>query len=151
SFWIRGISTFGANKEPLVLVDGVERSLNNIEPEVIESFNILKDATATAVYGVRGANGVVMITTKRGNEGRPQIDIKAEQGISGATMLPDFVSGATYAELYNEGKVLRGEVPFYSEEAIQKYRDQSEPYLYPSVDWMGQLIKDWSTNRRINM
>src|SRR5699024_8444637 len=151
SFWIRGVSTFGAGKEPLILVDGVERSLNNIEPEAIESFSILKDATATAVYGVRGANGVVMITTKRGKKGKPNIDIKAEQGVSGPTMLPDFVDGATYAELYNEGKTVRGEDPYYSEEAIQKYRDQSEPYLYPSVDWMNALIKDWSTNRRVNM
>src|SRR5699024_1492554 len=89
--------------------------------------------------------------TKRGKKGKPNIDIKAEQGVSGPTMLPDFVDGATYAELYNEGKTVRGEDPYYSEEAIQKYRDQSEPYLYPSVDWMNALIKDWSTNRRVNM
>lgn len=80
-FWIRGISTFGANKTPLILVDGVERSLDLLDPEEIESFSLLKDATATALYGVRGANGVVLIKTKRGTEGKPKISIKMEAGI----------------------------------------------------------------------
>lgn len=78
-FSIRGISTFGANKTPLILVDGVERSLDLLDPEEIESFSLLKDATATALYGVRGANGVVLIKTKRGSEGKPKISIKNER------------------------------------------------------------------------
>ena len=88
-FWIRGISSFGAGTTPLVLVDGIERSLSNISPEEIESFSVLKDATATAVYGVRGANGVILVQTKRGQIGKPRIQIKADYGFSAPTMLPE--------------------------------------------------------------
>ena len=82
NFWIRGISTFGGNRNPLILVDGVERSLDNMDPEEIESFSILKDAAASAVYGVRGANGVILINTKRGKVGKPQVTHDLEQSVT---------------------------------------------------------------------
>ena len=101
-FYIRGISTFGANRNPLVLVDGIERDLDLVDPEDIESFSVLKDATATAVYGVRGANGVVLITTRSGIEGRPRVNLRVEKGFTGPTKLPKMVNSAQFAELYNE-------------------------------------------------
>jgi TonB-dependent SusC/RagA subfamily outer membrane receptor len=90
-FWVRGISTFGAGASPLVLVDGVERPINNIEPEEIESFSVLKDASATAVYGIRGANGVILVTTRRGTNDKPSISFKYETGSNSPTMLPQMV------------------------------------------------------------
>ena len=101
-FYIRGISTFGANKNPLVLVDGIERSLDLVDPEDIASFSILKDATATAVYGVRGANGVILISTRKGADGAPRINVKAEMGILGPSKMPKMANSAQFAEMYNE-------------------------------------------------
>lgn len=153
-FWIRGVGTFGAGaRTPLVMVDGIERSLDNIEPEDIEEFSVLKDAAATAIYGVRGANGAILITTKKGSDSKPDINFKYERGVMGATQLPDFINGAEYAALYNEayttvnpGKPLR-----YTQEDIQKYADGSEPYIYPNVDWMDTCLKDWTSNQRFQM
>lgn len=144
-FWIRGISTFGANKTPLILVDGVERSLDLLDPEEIESFSLLKDATATALYGVRGANGVVLIKTKRGAEGKPKISIKMEAGIVQPTKIPKMANSVDYATLYNEMKGY----DYYSPEIIQKYRDGSDPDLYPSVDWIDAVFKPYTTNQRV--
>lgn len=101
-FWIRGISTFGAGgSSPLVLVDGVERSLNDIDPAEIESFSVLKDASASAMYGVRGANGVIIINTKRGSVAKPSIDFRFEQAITKPTKLPEFIGAAEYMTLLN--------------------------------------------------
>jgi len=153
SFWIRGISTFGAGKDPLVLVDGIERPLNNIEPEEIASFSILKDASATAVYGVRGANGVVLVTTKRGSNQKPVVNFKYEKGLVSAVKLPKFLDGPTYLELFNEANLATNpnfQTP-YPKEVIQKYRDGSDPYLYPNVTWLNYLMKDWSNNQRANL
>ena len=100
-FWIRGISTFGANQDPLVLVDGVERSMTNISPEEIESVSILKDASATAVYGVRAANGVVLITTKRGKSGKPVIEIDGSYAFQTPTNIPDFLNATQWREFAN--------------------------------------------------
>lgn len=144
-FWIRGISTFGANKTPLILVDGVERSLDLLDPEEIESFSLLKDATATALYGVRGANGVVLIKTKRGVEGKPRISIKMEAGIVQPTKIPRMANSEDYATLYNEMKGY----DYYSPEIVQKYRDGSDPDLYPSVDWIDAVFKPYTTNQRV--
>ena len=102
TFWIRGISTFTGNRNPLVLVDGIERPMNNVDPLEIESFSILKDASATAVYGVRGANGVVLITTKRGFDGPAKIDVRYEQGFSYATKRPSYLDAYNRSMLFNE-------------------------------------------------
>ena len=144
-FWIRGISTFGANKTPLILVDGVERSLDLLDPEEIESFSLLKDATATALYGVRGANGVVLIKTKRGSEGKPKVSIKMEAGIVSPTKVPEMADAVDYANLYNDMIGYKR----YTDEEIQKYRDGSDPDLYPNVDWLGEVFKSHTYNQRV--
>ncbi|MDP4184624.1 MAG: TonB-dependent receptor [Bacteroidota bacterium] len=151
-FWIRGVSTFNASSQnALVLVDGVERDLNNVDPLDIESFSILKDATATAVYGVRGANGVVLINTKKGKSGKPQIQVQAEYGITSQTQLPKFINGVDYMNLYNEVLRNEGRDPVYSQEDIEKTKTQVDPDLYPNVNWMKTLFNDFSTSQRANM
>ena len=104
NFWIRGIASFSGTQEPLVLVDGIERDLNNIDPAEIESFSVLKDASASAMYGVRGANGVIVINTKRGKIGAPTVNFHVEQSISQPTQLPEFIGATDYMELLNEIK-----------------------------------------------
>lgn len=151
NFWVRGISTFGENKNPLILVDGVERSLDLLDPEDIESFSILKDATATAVYGVRGANGVIIVNTRRGKEGQPSVNVKIQSGILTPTKLPQMANSATWANMYNIARTSRGAAPLYTAEEIEKYRTQSDPYLYPSVDWLDELMKDYTTAQRVNL
>ena len=145
-FWIRGISSFGAGTTPLVLVDGIERSLSNISPEEIESFSVLKDATATAVYGVRGANGVILVQTKRGQIGKPRIQIKADYGFSAPTMLPEFVDGAKYmASQFSSGKDM------YTQAAIDATRNGTDPDLYPNVNWLKTITKDHVPNGRVSL
>ncbi len=144
-FWIRGISTFGANGNPLVLVDGVERSLDLVEAEEIESFSILKDATATAVYGVRGANGVILITTKRGEEGKPHVSVKAEAGVLQPTKVPKMANSVEYAQMYNE---LKG-YDYYSADEIEKYATLYDPDLYPNVNWLKTIFKDYTYNQHV--
>ncbi|MGQ1788176.1 SusC/RagA family TonB-linked outer membrane protein [Saccharicrinis sp. GN24d3] len=145
-FYIRGISTFGANKTPLVLIDGIERDIDLVDPEDIASFSILKDATATAVYGVRGANGVVLITTRKGEEGKPKISVRSETGFVSPTQMPEMVNSHQFAELYNEAS----ESEFYSPEVMEKYKDGSDPDLYPNVDWIKTLYKGVARNKRTN-
>ena len=102
NFWIRGIASFSGNQNPLVLVDGIERDLNNIDPAEIESFSVLKDASASAMYGVRGANGVIVINTKRGKIGAPQVNFRVEHSITEPTKLPEFIGAADYMQLLND-------------------------------------------------
>lgn len=150
-FWIRGINTINGTKTPLVLVDGVERSLDLVDSEDIESFSILKDAAATAIYGVRGANGVILITTRTGYQGAPKISIRAEAGVVQPTKIPRFVNSVQFADLYNEvfAAENNGELKYLPEE-IQKYRDGSDPDLYPNVNWIDELFKDVSFNQRVS-
>lgn len=149
-FWIRGINTFGENKTPLVLVDGVERSLHDISPDEIESFSILKDATATAVYGVRGANGVILIQTPKGQIGKPRISVRGEYGISEPTQLPKFVGGAKYMEVINAARILSGLEPSYTPEAIENTRRQIDPDFYPDINWMDMVTNDFAHNQRVS-
>lgn len=147
SFWIRGISTFGSNKTPLVLVDGIERDLDLVDIEDIKEFSILKDAAATAVYGVRGANGVVLITTRGGIVGKPQISIKFEAGMVQPTKIPDMADAIQFAEMYNAAAGYE----VYSQKDIQMFRDGSDPDLHPNIDWVKKLYKDYSFNQRVNI
>ena len=147
TFWIRGISTFGSSTTPLVLVDGIERDLDLVDIEDIKDFSILKDAAATAIYGVRGANGVILITTREGIVGKPQINIRFEAGMVQPTKVPDMLDAVQFAELWNAAA--GSEV--YTPELIQKYRDGSDPDLYPNVDWVDYLYKDLSFNERVNV
>lgn len=148
--WIRGISTF-SNSKPLILVDGVERLFNNIDPEDIESFSILKDASATAVYGVKGANGVVLITTKQGVKGKPKIRMEYNKGMAQFTKTPEFADGVTYMQMANEALTTRGLAPMYTEDAIHKTFTQEDPYLYPNVNWKKLIFNDVGQNQRLNM
>src|SRR5699024_2797310 len=110
--WIRGISTFSQGlSEPLVLVDGTPRKMSNVDPEDIESFTVLKDAAATAVYGVRGANGVVIIKTKSGTAGKPKFNFRYYEGLTQFTTLPEFADGITYMQMSNEALTNRGAAP----------------------------------------
>lgn len=147
-FWIRGISTFGDSKTPLVLVDGVERDMSFLNPEEIESVSILKDASATAVYGVRAANGVVLVTTRKGKaQNKPSIEFKMEYGLSFLTRLPELVDGADYMKLYNEAA---GE-EIFSSEKIRNTVDKVDPYIYPNVNWFDEIFKKTSNNRNISL
>lgn len=141
-FWIRGISTFGANSSALVLVDGIERDFNEINVEDIESFSVLKDASATAIYGQRGANGVILITTKRGKEGKVNINFKTEYGISSSAYERKFVDAETYAALANEARMTRYQDPIYGENELEIIKYGLDPDLYPNVDWQKLMLKD---------
>lgn len=147
TFWIRGISTFGSNKTPLVLVDGIERDLDLVDIEDIKEFSILKDAAATAVYGVRGANGVVLVTTRGGIVGKPQINIKFEAGMVQPTKIPDMADAIQFAEMYNAAAGYE----VYSRKDIEMYRNGSDPDLHPNIDWVKKLYKNYSFNQRVNI
>ncbi len=138
--YVRGIATWG-NQNPLILIDGVERDLNQINSQEVESFTILKDASATAVYGARGANGVILITTKRGNVGKPSVTFRTETALLTALRRPEYIDAYSYASLMNEARVYNGEAPRWTEEELMKYKDGSEPYLYPNVNWMDEVVK----------
>ena len=154
SFYIRGISTFGSSNSPLIILDGVEvlsNMLNNMPPESIESFSVLKDATATALYGSRGANGVMIITTKNGRDSEKMtINLRAEFGASAPTRVPKVADGITYMETFNEARTTRGEKPYYSNEKIMGTKLGLDPYVYPNVDWYDMLFKDCTFNQNFN-
>ena len=140
-FWIRGMSTFGAKSGALILVDGVERSFNEIPVEDIESFSVLKDASATAIYGQRGANGVVLITTKRGEKGKVKINVKAGFDWNTPVKVPEYVSGYDWARLANEALVGRYENPLYTNEELDIIQHGLDPDLYPNIDWRDLMLK----------
>ncbi|WP_081852617.1 TonB-dependent receptor [Prevotella sp. 10(H)] len=151
-FWIRGISTFQNNsRSPLILVDGIERTLDDMDPAEIESFSVLKDAAASAVYGVRGANGVILINTKRGNIGKPTVNVHFEQGFTKPVKLPKYIGSADYLSLVDEIRADNGEAPLYGPELIAKYRDRVDPELYPDVNWVDAISKDHASNHRANI
>ena len=140
-FWIRGIGTFGANASALVLIDGLEGDINAIDPSDIESFSVLKDASATAVYGVRGANGVVLITTKRGKMDKVKITGRASLTLSHLKRLPDYVGAYDYATLANEARAVRGEEPLYNSVEMDIIRQKLDPDLYPDVNWQDEVVR----------
>lgn len=150
-FWIRGISTFGAGSGALVLVDGFERSMNELNIEDIATFTVLKDASATAIYGSRGANGVVLITTKRGKEGKAHINAKLETSYNMRTRTPEFVDGVTYARMMNEAYTTRNREAAYSEDDIHLIASGLDPDIYPNVDWMGMLLRKGAPTYRATL
>ncbi len=173
--WIRGISTLtNRNEGPLILVDGIERSFNNLDPEDIASVTILKDAASTAVYGVRGGNGVVIITTKPGIVSKPRFSVDFYQGVTQLTKVPDLVDGIGYMNAVNEAyhNTFGKDKSYYSQQYITNTEvanglpspgitdEQRQTllsdrtvnkYLYPNVDWMKELYHDYGWNRRVNM
>lgn len=150
-FWIRGMSTFGANSSALVLVDGFERNLDEINIEDVESFSVLKDASATAIYGSKGANGVILVNTKRGKSGKINITAKVETMYSQLTQVPDFVDGVRYAEMANEARITRNQEVLYQPDEIGLMRMGLDPDLYPNVDWISQLLKDGAMTYRASL
>lgn len=157
-FFIRGVSTFGGRATPLILLDDVEIAtgdLDNIPAETIESFSILKDASATAIYGARGANGVMLITTKKGQENsKTRINITLENSFNKPMNFPEFVDGATWMEMYNEAELTRNKSirqGRYSRQQIEGTRYGLNPYVYPDVNWGDLIFKDFATNQRANI
>ncbi|HBG40849.1 MAG TPA: SusC/RagA family TonB-linked outer membrane protein [Porphyromonadaceae bacterium] len=139
-FWIRGISTFGANSSALVLIDGLEGNLNSIDPADVESFSILKDASATAVYGVRGANGVVLVNTKRGFTGKLKINARVNYTIAKLQKMPNYMHAYDYARLANEARVVREDEPLYTERDMQTIQYGLDKDLFPDVDWQKEIV-----------
>lgn len=152
---IRGTGTLNDNS-PLVIIDGVPRSqLSRLNPEDIESISVLKDASA-AIYGARAANGVILVTTKRGAKGKADFTFTSKYALSSPTKVPDMLDAATYAEVYNEGVFYRAGrnpnyIPQYSADAIRKYRDGSDPVLYPNTNWVDEVLKPNSYQQNMNL
>jgi TonB-linked SusC/RagA family outer membrane protein len=155
SFWIRGISTFAGNTSPLIFIDGIEVSsgdMNALPPEVIEGFSVLKDATATALYGARGANGVMLITTRQGrNMERAKINIRLEGQMTAPTQIVELADGVSYMELFNEARKTRGADPVFETGKIDNTRLGKDPLVFPNVDWQKMLFKKVSYNQTVNM
>lgn len=154
---IRGVGTFAGSQDPLIMVDGIESTTyNNIDPNEIESLTILKDASATAVYGVRGANGVILITTKRGEVGKPKITLSTNGAMSNFPFLRESMNSYEYATSFNKAKAYDSYVtgnytPKFTDEQIQLYKDHSDPVFYPDMDWYNYMLKDYSYQTQSNL
>ncbi|WP_211657601.1 TonB-dependent receptor [Parapedobacter composti] len=155
-FFIRGIGTFGVNQRPLILVDNMEVTaddLARIPVDDIASFSILRDATASAVYGSRGANGVILVTTKLGNEGRPRITLRVEQRLSAPTQMPQIADPVTFMRLHNEAILTRdplAQTP-YTDEKIAMTAAGADPIRYPAVDWLSEVTKPNTYTQNYNL
>jgi len=155
-FFIRGVTSFGYKNSPLILIDGVEVTANDLarsEPDNIASFSIMKDATATALYGARGANGVILVTTKSGKKGKATISARIENSISAPTMTNHFLGGVEYMELYNKAERTRNPnaVLFYSKDKIEGTRNGRNPLVYPNVNWYNELFRSTVQNQKANL
>lgn len=155
-FFVRGVTTFGYKTDPLILIDGFEATTNDLarlQPDDIQTFSVLKDATATAMYGPRGANGIILVTTKEGHEGPVQINARVDTRIATPTRMNKFVDGVTYMKLYNEALTTRSanESPFYSEQKIQATQTGINPMVYPNVQWLDELFKTSTSNTKANI
>lgn len=154
-FFIRGVTTFGYKKDPLILIDNIELSaddLARLNVDDIASFSIMKDATSTALYGARGANGVIMVTTKEGKEGPAKVSIRLENSISTPTKMVELADPITYMRLGNEAVTTRNPLGItpYSQEKIDKTIAGTNPYAYPAIDWYDELFKSQVMNQRVN-
>ena len=156
-FFVRGITTFGANTNPLILIDNIELTstdLARLQPEAIASFSIMKDATATALYGARGANGVILVTTKRGTEGPAKVFFRFESSLSRPTDNVDLADPITYMKAHNEAVLTRnplGELPYSQDKIENTLKPGSSQFIYPANDWYNMLFKDHSTSFRGNL
>lgn len=156
NFFIRGVTTFGYKKDPLILLDNVEVSsddLARVQPDDIASFSVLKDATSTALYGARGANGVILVTTKEGKEGKAQVSVRVENSFSAPTKMIDIADPISYMRLNNEAVLTRdpqGVIPYPESKIANTMAPNRNPYVYPSVDWMKEMFKDYTVNQRVN-
>ncbi len=156
SFFIRGVTSFGYKVDPLILIDGVEfttTDLARLQPDDIASFSIMKDATATALYGARGANGVILVTTKEGKEGKAKVSFRIENSISAPTKNIELADPITYMRLHNEATTTRDPLvePIYHQSKIENTIAGTNPYMYPATDWREELFKDYTMNQRANL
>ena len=155
-FFIRGVSTFGYARSPLILIDGIETTstdLARLQPDDIASFSIMKDATATALYGARGANGVIMVTTKEGKQGKVKLNVRYEKAYATATKKVSIADPITYMMLHNEALATRDPLGgrIYSLEKILISQDPNRNEMaYPTVNWFDELLEDYTLNSRFN-
>lgn len=138
SIRIRGLGTIN-NSNPLVIVDGIESSMNNINPNDIENISVLKDGPSAAIYGSKAANGVILVTTKRGRQGEPKFDYSGYVGWQSPTRLPEYMGSYDHAVILNEALENEGRTPVYNEQDLEGFRTGSDPYRYPNTDWLGLL------------
>lgn len=155
-FFVRGVTTFGYKSNPLILIDGLEVSSNDLarmEPSNIASFSIMKDATATALYGARGANGVILVTTKEGRKGKARISFRLESSLATPTMQNEFLEGVDYMELFNTAERTRNPSALlpYSKEKIEGTRRNLDPYAFPNVDWYDEMFNNYALNTKANL
>ena len=155
-FFVRGVTSFGYKTSPLILIDGFEMTeddFNRLQVDDIESFSILKDASAAVLYGSRASNGIIMVTTKKGLDGPVRLNIRIDNHIASPTKVPKMVDGVTYMRMYNEARMTRDPVmgPFYNEQKIQSTRDGLYPMIFPNVNWYDELIKNYTVNTRANL
>jgi len=155
-FFIRGVTTFGYKKDPLILIDNIEvdkTELARLQVDDIESFSIMKDATSTALYGARGANGVILITTKQGTEGKAKVNFRFENSISHAIRNIELADPITYMRLANEAVLTRDPLGLthYSDQKIDNTISGINPYVFPSTNWRDELLKDYTMNQRANL
>ncbi|WP_277122106.1 TonB-dependent receptor [Bacteroides ndongoniae] len=151
--YVRGIATYadGASTTPLIQVDGVERDMSQIDPNEIESVTVLKDASATAVFGVRGANGVILITTKRGAEGKAKISFSTSVGVNVRTKDLDFANSYQYADYYNMMSINDGGSQIFTDEQLAAFRDHTNPILYPDINWIDYCMNKASIQSQHNV
>jgi TonB-linked SusC/RagA family outer membrane protein len=158
-FWIRGVSTFGANKNPLIIIDGVEATqadLNALPPQAIEGFSVLEDASSTALYGARGANGVIVVTTKTGEKGKMKVNGRLQTSISQPTKIPEFADGVTFMQNYRQAVLTRAIDPSqaqlrYSKEKIKYTKQGLNPYVFPDVNWHDLIFKKRAINQNLDL
>jgi len=137
----RGLNTFGPGGSPLIIVDGFENKFEQLNPDEVESVSLLKDASATAMYGLRGANGVLLITTKRGKEGPLVVNFSTQQGVQSALRLPDFLGSYDYARLYNEALINDGKTAMYTQADLDAYHAGNDPFFHPDVNWYKEVLR----------
>ena len=155
-FFVRGVTTFGYKKDPLILIDNVEVSsteLARLQVDDIESFSIMKDATSTALYGARGANGVILVSTKQGVEGKAKVNVRVENAVSMATQEIELADPITYMRLHNEAVLTRDPLGriHYSDQKIDNTISGVNPIVFPMTDWKNELLNDYTMNQRANL
>ncbi len=156
-FFVRGVSSFeGERSNPLILIDGFEASkddLARLQPDDIESFSVMKDASASVLYGARGANGIIIVTTKPGREGAPKISARVDVNLATPTRTKEVLDGVSYMRMYNEALVSRNPeaIPFYSEQKIQSTARGENPMIYPDVNWYNELFNNYTINTKANI
>lgn len=150
TLYVRGLQSLSTNT-PLILVDGIERDINNITPEEVATVTILKDATAVALYGYKGINGVISIETKRGKYNAYKVDFKVDYGFNKMIRVPKFVDGLTYAKAMNEARTNDGLTERYSANELAAFENGNYPYLYPNVDWVGETFRNTGITNLYNL